>query len=594
LNSLNSTRRRTTIDKGTSKAKNTPLDGQSEVGTTYSPRGQEARLTKMKSEGKVKEVKGAKVLLKKSHTQLTNTRLLHGMLQKVSSPEVVETERKIMVERELMKQKKRREGSYVHNLLELVEMNTDRTKDEASKFATEDQERRVKKASVAYKEALKEVETNLKQSFVENPSFVSDTSKKQILLNSSDLRKKIAEKVAKYKLRPNAKDTPHAIDSMYNKNTIRIKSNYDYRLSTARMHTLYSQLVSFEIKSVKLSKFCEVKNLEMPPLEIASKVDVLIVNSKTAMPFLVLSSEVDQSLTSTGFNVLVVVHDIFHSFFESVEFYEKILSSFSNTKIILFNYPGQAFTSYDPDNIQTNEEIAAALDTLLNFLSDNKRITDDDKIHLVGVGYGGNIASCFLANNSIINLNVQSILVINSFLQVDKEIETTAQEWITVLKGLPADIPEIHFNHYYVMALNQEGTQLLKDENFLKEKIERNPIKIDGKIHLLKGLIESLDISDNFKRLDLNVVIVHSLNNCIFRSNHAEIFMQQVTKQDLSPRRKLKQEKKGERKIFFYEGGHDIFTENPEVLKKMVVDFLTSNSNVQYKAFSLLKSPDYL
>ena len=61
-----------------------------------------------------------------------------------------------------------------------------------------------------------------------------------MLLNSSDLRKKIAEKVAKYKLRPNAKDTPHAIDSMYNKNTIRIKSNYDYRLSTARMHTLYS------------------------------------------------------------------------------------------------------------------------------------------------------------------------------------------------------------------------------------------------------------------------------------------------------------------------------------------------------------------
>ena len=57
--------------------------------------------------------------------------------------------------------------------------------------------------------------------------------------------------------------------------------------------------MSFEIKSVKLSKFCEVKNLEMPPLEIASKVDVLIVNSKTAMPFLVLSSEVDQSLTSS-------------------------------------------------------------------------------------------------------------------------------------------------------------------------------------------------------------------------------------------------------------------------------------------------------
>jgi len=107
------------------------------------------------------------------------------------------------------------------------------------------------------------------------------------------------------------------------------------------------------MKSVKLSKFCEAKSIEMPPLEIASKVDVLILNSKTAMPFLVLSSDEDQSLSQSkislhflfnisqaGWSVLVIVHDIFHSFFESVEFYEKILSAFSNTKIVLFNYPG--------------------------------------------------------------------------------------------------------------------------------------------------------------------------------------------------------------------------------------------------------------
>ena len=171
-----------------------------------------------------------------------------------------------------------------------------------------------------------------------------------------------------------------------------------------------------------------------------------------------------------------------------------------------------------------------------------------------------NLLTFLVANNSNISMNIQSILVVNSFLKVEKEIESTAQEWIGVLKGLPSDIPEIHFNHYYVMALNQEGAQLLKDENFLKEKIQLNPIKIDGKIHLLKGLIESLDISDNFKRLDMNVYVVHSLNNCIFRSNNAELFMQTVMRQEFSPKRKLKQERKGERKVFFYEGGHDIAT----------------------------------
>jgi len=144
---------------------------------------------------------------------------------------------------------------------------------------------------------------------------------------------------------------------------------------------------------------------------------------------------------------------------------------------------------------------------------------------------------------------------------VDQEIDKTAQEWIEVLQTLPADLPEIHINHYYVMALSQEGTHILKDAQFMRDKMEKNPIKIEGKIYILKGLLAGLDISDNFSRLDLNIYVVHSLNNCIFRSNHADTFMKISSLEEKGHIKKSrKNEKKGERKVLYYEGGHDIAT----------------------------------
>jgi len=62
---------------------------------------------------------------------------------------------------------------------------------------------------------------------------------------------------------------------------------------------------------------------------------------------------------------------------------------------IKLSFLGQAFTAYDPSVLQTNEDIATILDILINLLLDTDRITELDKIFLLGIGYGGNIASCF-------------------------------------------------------------------------------------------------------------------------------------------------------------------------------------------------------
>ena len=135
------------------------------------------------------------------------------------------------------------------------------------------------------------------------------------------------------------------------------------------------------------------------------------------------------------------------------------------------------------------------------------------------------------------------------------------KEWIDMLQSFPSDLPEIHFNHYYVMALTQQGMEMIKDKEFMRSKIEINPIRLEGKLFILKGLLESLDLLPNLSKLDLNVYVVHALNDCVFRSNNAELFMQTKFQQKNSLAKKQR-EKKGTRKLFYYQGGHDVATVN--------------------------------
>jgi len=541
-----------------------------------------------------------KVKNKKSNSTLANTRLLHGILQKVSNPAIEETEKKLMVEREIMKQKtiKREAPTYVHNLLELVTDQDDKVTEESSKLLnTEEYEKKAKTASFAFKESLKEIdrETGLRLVRTKEDHFsLSFKSKRQNQINNTDLRRRIVQKVNQYSNQPSTQNNmlgKPKYESIYHKNTTTMKALSEYRLPMARPQTCYKKLLHYTPQSIKFSNYCDIKNMEVPYFAQNLPVEQLIIDAQTAIPFLVLSNTVESDANKNGSNVLVVVHDMFDSFFETVQFYEEVLSMLPNTKIILFNYPGQAFTAYDSSVLQTNEDISTMLDILLNLLLDSNRMTELDKIFLLGIGYGGNIASCFLSYNNNINTNIHSAFVVNSFLRVDQEINNTAQEWIQVLQTLPAELPEIHINHYYVMALSQEGTHILQDAVFMREKVEKNPIKIEGKIYILKGLMSGLDLTDTFSKLDLNIYVVHSLNNCIFRSNNADLFMK-ISTQDKGMKKRIKNEKKGERKVLYYEGGHDISTESPEVLRKMILDFVTTNSVPQYKAFSLLKSQE--
>jgi len=228
-----------------------------------------------------------------------------------------------------------------------------------------------------------------------------------------------------------------------------------------------------------------------------------------------------------------------------------------------------------------NEEMVSVIDVLLCYLTENNRIHKNDDVYLMGLGYGAHLAATLLVSMADAYPNLKGTLLINGFLEIDADIQKTCEEWINSYTNVPNDVPEVHLAHYYVMSMIQEKTTLLLDKDWLEKKVEMNPIKIEGRLFILKGMLESRSIKKKFADIQTPIYAIHSLHNYIVKSSHAEEIVNIKTPQiepestnninsTLDPKLSKFGQKASEnlppspskqketRKLFYYLGGHDI------------------------------------
>lgn len=92
-------------------------------------------------------------------------------------------------------------------------------------------------------------------------------------------------------------------------------------------------------------------------------------------------------------------HDLFDNFIEKIDFYKSTLDSLKNHLIVLFNFPGQAYTLFDPNKIYNNDYNATLLDLLIYDLQQREYLyIRSDNIRFIGYGLGGNILLYFRKN----------------------------------------------------------------------------------------------------------------------------------------------------------------------------------------------------
>jgi len=75
------------------------------------------------------------------------------------------------------------------------------------------------------------------------------------------------------------------------------------------------------------------------------------------------------------------------------------------------------------------------------------------------------------------------MLLINSFSNIDHILKTTFEKSLDIFNDSPNNLPELPYNYYSVMVNSKDIPS-----DVIKRKMALNPIKISGRIAIIKGL----------------------------------------------------------------------------------------------------------
>ena len=357
-----------------------------------------------------------------------------------------------------------------------------------------------------------------------------------------------------------------------------------------------------ERNTLEFDQLLKILKEELPstfPHRFLDKIKVFICDETTAIPYIILGlkeKSLDIDLEVATHNdlgiknikeILIVCHDFFENFMDSLLFYESFLCSHPELLIILFNYPGQAYTYFDEKKIYNNEYNSQLLDLLLYELQKNDLFfIRSDNFRFLGFGNGGNILSYFLCMNDNSIINFKYLMLFNSFLYIDDLLADLLNKSIEVFMKCPLETPELAF--LYEETLNK---QLDKPPNYeeIKEKALKNPISIKGRISILQGALESINISQNVAKLKIPIRIIHSQQNPLINVTHLDLLLKDMYNKDISNNTskvifmknitsddKLKEWllKGGRSAMILEQGGYNLFDNQIKVISRIIQEYL--------------------
>ena len=133
-------------------------------------------------------------------------------------------------------------------------------------------------------------------------------------------------------------------------------------------------------------------------VEIPESVSHLVrfanIDRDTIVPF----SFLRRKSRANFMHLVVFAFDFWDNYIPAVKRFEMLLESLKEDSIcfLLLNFPGQAFTVYNPKVPTTNLFAARCLDQVLYYLdSEGKVNLGTDRLHIFGSGFGANVALMF-------------------------------------------------------------------------------------------------------------------------------------------------------------------------------------------------------
>ena len=267
---------------------------------------------------------------------------------------------------------------------------------------------------------------------------------------------------------------------------------------------------------------------------------LLCADGLTRIPYEVIGKS-EMEITKVNF---VVCHDIFDSCDMTKMLFLTLIKKHPGCQILLFNYPGQAGTTYPNARSTSSSQVvpAGAEDEkpALNndFLADRihelightdatgEFISSAQPFHFIGMGNGLPIALAFAEKYSHLPQyanTLRSIVSINGFTNVDPQLAAILHSALNVFKSFPGDRPDLPVSYF---------TRFLFSDNYLSHVPRNlalnlytavtNPISLEGRVRLCAGALKHRDMHGVLKNLKIPLIATQSTENMLVNASNVD------------------------------------------------------------------------
>ena len=362
-------------------------------------------------------------------------------------------------------------------------------------------------------------------------------------------------------------------------NELREAEEAALRLANSKIQTkVFRQGALGELEGSTDSASMAIKTLPISQSEDDIAFNGIVqIDADTRVPFMVLDSsrtaKVSLNADKPYFN-LVVVHDLFDTSEKMKIFLRPMIQRYLGMQVLLWNYPGQAFTEWREEQLLNNEYHATCLNEVLGQVGE-KGTRDFDTsrpFYIMGFGNGANIASFYASHYRVPNL--RGLISVNGWSFVDSYLAGIMHDCINIFQCAPPsrpDLPVYFFSRFLFCKDYLARVSVPLALNIYTAV--HNSISIKGRLNLCKGVLQSVDVRALLKEIDCPLICIHSTQDALARPLHTEPFIAKRAGEVRSINKVLQNPRKT--CVVWMKGGHEVFQENKKQLQQVLEQILT-------------------
>ena len=316
---------------------------------------------------------------------------------------------------------------------------------------------------------------------------------------------------------------------------------------------------------------------------------VVQIDADTRVPYMVMDASRNAKVLvnpNKPFFNLVICNDLFDTAERLKIFLRPLVQRYLGLQILLWNYPGQAFTEWRDEQLLNNEYHASCLNEVLGQVGEKgtKDFDTSRPFYLMGVGHGASVATYYASHYRVPNM--RGLLSFNGWVFVDSYLAGIMHDCINVFQCAPSSRPDLPVYFFSRFLFSKEYLARVSVPLALNlYTAVHNPISLAGRISLCKGVLQAVDVRPLMREIDCPVICVHSTQNALARPVHAEPFVQYRGGEVRSIFKALKDPWKT--CLVWMKAGHELFQEckkPTQTLLEQIVTGFFENHDISFPA----------